>query len=74
MIPVIFPRQDAGPVPGWTGAVAAYGSFVLPMPFNRSLGGFGSVNQAFDVLVAFYAVNLVLCWWFYARRNAEVSC
>ncbi|MCC7007953.1 MAG: NarK/NasA family nitrate transporter [Acidobacteria bacterium] len=74
MIPVIFPRHEAGPVLGWTAAIAAYGSFVLPMLFNWSLGRFGSVNQAFYVLAAFYACNLVLCWWFYARRGAEVSC
>jgi NNP family nitrate/nitrite transporter-like MFS transporter len=74
MIPVIFPRQEAGPVLGWTAAIAAYGSFVVPMLFNWSLARFGSVNQAFYTLAAFYALNLLLCWWFYARKGAEVSC
>lgn len=74
MIPSIFPRQEAGPVLGWTAAIAAYGSFILPMLFSWSLGAFGSVNAAFFVLAAFYACNLVLCWWYYARKGAEISC
>ena len=74
MIPCIFPRQEAGPVLGWTAAIAAYGSFVVPMLFNWSLSTSGSVNTAFIVLAVFYAFNLVLCWWYYARRGAEVSC
>jgi NNP family nitrate/nitrite transporter-like MFS transporter len=74
MIPVIFPRQEAGPVLGWTAAIAAYGSFVLPMLFNWSLARFGSVNQAFYVMAVFYVCNLALCWWFYARKGAEAPC
>ena len=73
MIPVIFPRQEAGPVLGWTAAVAAYGSFILPMLFSWSLES-GSVNSAFFILAVFYACNLALCWWYYARRGAEAPC
>ncbi len=74
MIPVIFPRQEAGPVLGWTAAIGAYGSFILPMLFGWSLGRFGTVNVAFWFLAVFYAFNLVLCWYYYARRGAEVRC
>jgi NNP family nitrate/nitrite transporter-like MFS transporter len=74
MIPVIFPRQEAAPVLGWTAAIGAYGSFILPMLFGWSLARFGSVNVAFYVLAAFYAFNVILCWFYYTRRGAEVSC
>ncbi len=74
MIPVIFPRQEAGPVLGWTAAVAAYGAFIVPMLFGWALARFGSVNAAFLLLAAFYGANLILCWWYYARRGAEISC
>jgi len=74
MIPVIFPRKEAGPVLGWTAAVGAYGAFLVPMAFNWSLARFGTVNVAFWLFAAFYAVNLGLCHWFYARKGAEVPC
>jgi NNP family nitrate/nitrite transporter-like MFS transporter len=74
MIPVIFPPTEAGPVLGWTAAVGAYGAFIVPMLFNWSFARFGSPNVAFGLLAGFYAVNLGLCWWFYARRGAEAPC
>ncbi len=74
MIPIIFPRQEAGPVIGWTSAVAAYGSFVVPILFSWALSSFGSPNIAFLLFAVFYAVNLVLCWWYYARKGAEKPC
>lgn len=74
MIPVIFPPKEAGPVIGWTAAVAAYGAFLVPMAFSWSLATFGTVNVALFAFAAFYAVNLGLCFWFYGRRGAEVSC
>ena len=74
MIPFVFPRAEAGPVLGWTAAVAAYGSFIVPMLFSWSLGSYGSANAAFFVLAAFYAMNIVLCWWYYARTGAEAPC
>lgn len=74
MIPVIFPRKEAGPVIGWTAAVGAYGAFLVPMAFSWSLSTFGTVNVAFWLFAAFYAVNLGLCFWFYARKGAEVAC
>jgi NNP family nitrate/nitrite transporter-like MFS transporter len=74
MIPMIFPGKEAGPVLGWTAAVAAYGAFLVPMLFSWSLGRFGSVDATFYVFAVFYAFNLALCWWFYGRRGAETPC
>ncbi len=74
MIPVIFPRHEAAPVLGWTAAIAAYGSFVIPMLFSWAVGRFGSPNAAFFAFAAFYLVNLALCWFYYGRKGAEVAC
>jgi NNP family nitrate/nitrite transporter-like MFS transporter len=74
MIPIIFPPKEAGPVLGWTAAVGAYGSFIVPMVFDWSFKNFGSANAAFIGFAAFYAANLILCWWYYCRKNAEVRC
>ncbi len=74
MIPVIFPRNEAGPVIGWTSAIGAYGSFIVPMLFGWAISSYGSPNVAFLLFAAFYAANLVLCWWYYARRGAEKPC
>ncbi|HEX7343494.1 MAG TPA: MFS transporter [bacterium] len=74
MIPMIFPPKEAGPVLGWTSAVGAYGAFLVPMLFSWSFSKFMSPNAAFMALALFYAANLILCWWFYARKNAEIAC
>jgi NNP family nitrate/nitrite transporter-like MFS transporter len=74
MIPVIFPPKEAAPVLGWTAAVAAYGSFIIPMLIAWSFGHFSTPNVAFYILAVFYALNLGLCWWFYTRKGAEAPC
>ena len=73
MVPFIFEAQFAGPVLGWTGAVAAYGSYVIPTVFKTQVAA-GKVEYALYGFAAFYVVCLVLNWWYYARRNAEVRC
>ncbi|HJV22117.1 MAG TPA: hypothetical protein VJ570_05440, partial [Holophagaceae bacterium] len=73
MVPFIFEPQFAGPVLGWTGAVAAYGSYVIPTVFKAQIAA-GTVQYALYGFAAFYVVCLVINWWYYARRNAEVKC
>lgn len=74
MIPLIFPSQEAAPVLGWTAAIAAYGTFLLPMLFGASISRYGSLNPAIGGLILFYLGNAGLCFWFYARRGAEKPC
>ncbi|HEY0955743.1 MAG TPA: antiporter [Roseateles sp.] len=69
---VIFDRQQAGPVLGWTSAVAAYGAFIAPVLIGEQIKA-GTPQFAFYGFAAFYAVCLVLNWWFYLRRGAEIS-
>jgi NNP family nitrate/nitrite transporter-like MFS transporter len=69
---VIFDRQQAGPVLGWTSAVAAYGAFIAPVLIGEQIKA-GTPQLAFYGFAAFYAVCLVLNWWFYLRRGAEIK-
>lgn len=75
MVPFIFEPQFAGPVLGWTGAAAAYGSFIIPTVFKSQIKpGAVTVENALYGFAAFYLVCLFLNWWYYARPKAEVRC
>ena len=69
---VIFDRVQAGPVLGWTSAVAAYGSFIAPEVIKEQIKA-GTPEVAMYGFAIFYAVCLVLNWWFYLRKNAYVK-
>ena len=71
-IGVIFDRQQAGPVLGWTSAVAAYGAFVAPIVIGNQINA-GTPQSAMYGFAVFYALCLVLNWWFYLRADAYVK-
>jgi NNP family nitrate/nitrite transporter-like MFS transporter len=71
-IGVIFDRTQAGPVLGWTSAVAAYGAFIAPVVIGEQIKA-GTPQIAMYGFAVFYALCLVLNWWFYLRRNAYVK-
>jgi NNP family nitrate/nitrite transporter-like MFS transporter len=71
-IGVIFDRTQAGPVLGWTSAIAAYGAFVAPIVIGDQIKA-GTPQVAMYGFAVFYAVCLVLNWWFYLRKNAYVK-
>ena len=68
----IFDRTQAGPVLGWTSAIAAYGAFVAPIVIGEQIK-LGTPQYAMYGFAIFYAVCLVLNWWFYLRRGAYVK-
>jgi NNP family nitrate/nitrite transporter-like MFS transporter len=68
----IFDREQAGPVLGWTSAVAAYGSFVAPTMIGGQIKA-GTPENAMYGFAVFYAVCLVVNWWFYLRANAYIK-
>jgi MFS transporter, NNP family, nitrate/nitrite transporter len=73
-IPMIFPARQAGGVLGWTAAIAAYGPFVFAASIGTVIASYGSARPFFIVAAAFYAVNIPLNWWYYARQGAERPC
>ncbi|RFO97278.1 antiporter [Rhodoferax lacus] len=68
----IFDRQQAGPVLGWTSAVAAYGAFIAPVLIGQQIKA-GTPQFAFYGFSVFYALCLVLNWWFYLRAGSEIK-
>ena len=68
----IFDRQQAGPVLGWTSAVAAYGAFVAPVVIGTQIKA-GTPQNAMYGFAVFYAACLLLNWWFYLRAGAEIK-
>jgi MFS transporter, NNP family, nitrate/nitrite transporter len=71
-IGVIFDRTQAGPVLGWTSAVAAYGAFIAPVVIGAQIKA-GTPQHAMYGFAIFYALCLFLNWWFYLRKNAYVK-
>ena len=69
-IGVIFDRTQAGPVLGWTSAIAAYGAFIAPVVIGAQIKA-GTPQIAMYGFACFYALCLVLNWWFYLRPTSE---
>ncbi len=66
----VFNKEQAGPVLGWTSAVAAYGAFIIPKVFGEQIKLTTPENALYGFAV-FYALCMVINWWFYLRKNAE---
>jgi NNP family nitrate/nitrite transporter-like MFS transporter len=73
MVPIIFEREQAGPVLGWISAVAAYGAFIIPALFSVALS-LNSPEIAMYGFAFYYISCLVVNWYYYARKNAEIPC
>ena len=71
-IAVIFDSEQAGPVLGWTSAVAAYGAFIIPQVFGEQIKA-TTPEYALYGFAAFYFICLLLNWWFYTRKNAYIQ-
>jgi len=74
-ISVIFNKEQAGPVLGWTSAVAAYGAFYIPKVIGEQIKA-TTPEVALYGFAAFYAVCIGINWWFYLRRgkSTEIEC
>lgn len=66
----IFDREQAGPVLGWTSAVAAYGAFIVPQVFGEQIKS-GTPEVALIGFAVFYTICLGLNWWYYLGPKAE---
>lgn len=73
-MPMIFPARQASGVLGWTAAVAAYGPFIVSALIGTVLAATGSPVGFFVGLAVFYALNIGINWWYYARPGAPKPC
>jgi len=60
----------AGPVLGWSSAIASYGAFVIPVMFGVSLSA-GKPEVTLYCLAGYYTFCGVLNYWYYCRLGAE---
>lgn len=72
-IPYIFSKEQAGPVLGWTSAIAAYGAFIIPKVFGEQIQ-LGTPEYALYGFAIYYVVCLALNWWYYDRPNSGIDC
>jgi len=72
-IPYIFPKHLAGPVLGWTSAIAAYGAFIIPRVFGQNIKA-GTPELALYGFAIYYLVCLVLNWYYYDRKKSGIDC
>ncbi len=72
-IPYIFPKEQAGPVLGWTSAIAAYGAFIIPVVFGQQIKK-GHAEYAIYGFIVYYVICLILNWYYYDRKNSGVQC
>ena len=71
-IPYIFNKEQAGPVLGWTSAIAAYGAFIIPKVFGQQIKN-GTPEYALYGFAIYYFVCLILNWWYYQGPKADVK-
>lgn len=71
-IAIVFDKVQAGPVLGWTSAVAAYGAFIIPKVFGEQIKA-TTPEVALYGFAAFYGVCILINWWFYLRPSAYVK-
>ncbi len=71
-IAIVFNKEQAGPVLGWTSAVAAYGAFIIPIVFGEQIKAV-TPEYALYGFATFYFLCSLLNYWFYLRPNAYVK-
>lgn len=72
-IPYIFSKEQAGPVLGWTSAIAAYGAFIIPKIFGEQIQ-MGTPEYALYGFGIYYIICLFLNWWYYDRPGSGIDC
>ena len=71
-IAMVFDKEQAGPVLGWTSAIAAYGAFYIPKVLGENIKE-ATPEYALYGFAVFYTVCIIINWWFYLRKNAYVQ-
>ncbi|MBC8323075.1 MAG: antiporter [Candidatus Marinimicrobia bacterium] len=69
-ISMVFNQEQAGPVLGWTSAVAAYGAFLIPKIIGENMKS-GTPELAMYGFAIFYAVCAILNYWYYLGPKAD---
>jgi len=66
--------KESAAVLGFSGAIGAYGGFFIPQSFGTSIKLTGAPDMALYTFIAFYVSCMIITWWFYSRKHAEMPC
>ncbi|HYQ48142.1 MAG TPA: NarK family nitrate/nitrite MFS transporter [Thermodesulfovibrionales bacterium] len=66
--------KESAAVLGFSSALAAYGAFFIPKSFGTSITMTGGPQTALYGFLAFYVSCILITWFFYSRKCAEVPC
>ena len=67
-------ERESAAIIAFTSAIAAYGAFFIPKAYGTSISMTGGPELALYGFMAFYALCVVITWFYYTRRNAPVPC
>ena len=67
-------NKESAAVLGFTSAFAAYGAFFIPKSFGTSIAATGGPDTALYGFIVFYISCIIMTWWYYSRKNAEMPC
>lgn len=67
-------NKEAAAVLGFSSAIGAYGGFFIPKSYGTSIAMTGGPEAALMGFIVFYATCIVMTWWYYSRRGAEMPC
>jgi NNP family nitrate/nitrite transporter-like MFS transporter len=66
--------KESAAVLGFSSAVAAYGAFFIPKSFGTSMALTGGPQAALYVFMGYYVTCILVTWWWYSRKSAEMPC
>lgn len=66
--------KESAAVLGFSGAIGAYGGFFIPQSFGTSIKMTGAPDFALYTFIVFYVSCLLITWWYYSRKQAEMPC
>lgn len=67
-------EREAAATIGFSSAIGAFGAFFIPKSYGTAIALTGTPNMALIVFFVYYGMCLVLTWWYYTRKNAEIRC
>ena len=67
-------ERESAAVIGFSSAIGAFGAFFIPKSYGSSIAMTGTPEAALWIFAGFYALCLVITWFFYIRKSAEIKC
>ncbi|MXX16802.1 MAG: nitrate/nitrite transporter, partial [Gammaproteobacteria bacterium] len=67
-------ERESAAIVAFTSAIAAYGAFFIPKSYGTSITLTGGPQAALWGFLIFYVTCVLVTWFFYTRKHAQVPC